>query len=196
MPEGCAAIQTDLDTLEKWADMNLMEFNKQKCEVHLRRNNPMHQYMLGDNWLQGSFVQKTSGVLVDTKLNMRQATCPCSKEGASDILGCIKSSLSTGEAPPGVCCVQAGPSRDRESQTYWRKLSEGPWSIWGLDTPLVWGKAEKAESVQPGEKKAWGGESYPCVQIPNGKVQKTTAFGYLAKGEETMGTNWNTGNSV
>lgn len=57
MPEDCAAIQSDLDRLEKWVDRNIMKFNKGKlCKgklnreklkvLHLERNNPRHQYML------------------------------------------------------------------------------------------------------------------------------------------------------
>jgi len=47
-PEGCAAIQRDLDRLEGWVERNVIKFSKGKCKVlHLGRNNPMHQYRLG-----------------------------------------------------------------------------------------------------------------------------------------------------
>jgi len=48
MSEAYAAIQRDIDRLEKWADEYLLKFNKGKCKfLHLGRNNPRHQYILG-----------------------------------------------------------------------------------------------------------------------------------------------------
>ncbi|KAJ7410793.1 hypothetical protein WISP_106189 [Willisornis vidua] len=46
-PDGCAAIQRNLDKQEKWANRNVMKFSKERYEVlHLERNNPVHQYMM------------------------------------------------------------------------------------------------------------------------------------------------------
>lgn len=62
MSEGPAAIQRDLDGLEKWADSNVRKSSK---VLQLRSNNPMHQNMLRVNWLENSLSERALGFLVD-----------------------------------------------------------------------------------------------------------------------------------
>lgn len=49
-PESDAAIQRDINRLDKWVDRNLMKFNTWKWKVlQMAKNKPTHQNMLGAN---------------------------------------------------------------------------------------------------------------------------------------------------
>jgi len=90
-PLGHAAFQRDLDRLEKWANRNLMKFNKERSKVlHTGRKN---QYMLGATQLGSSLAEKHLGVLVDSKLNMNQQCAVVAKK-TNNILGCIRRSVA------------------------------------------------------------------------------------------------------
>ena len=81
-PEGCAAIQRDLDRLESWAERNMMSFNERKCRVlYLERNNCMHQYTLGDDLLERSSAEKDLWYPGGQQVGHEPAVRPCGQEG-------------------------------------------------------------------------------------------------------------------
>ncbi|GAB0181729.1 mitochondrial enolase superfamily member 1 [Grus japonensis] len=132
-PEGCAAIQRDLNRLEKWINRNLMKFNKGESKIlQLGRNNPMHKYTLGDDCLESSFVEKKLGVLLDNKVTLSQQ-CSLVAKKADSLLGCCQ---QVEEGPPSPllnpsgthleCCATSELRSTRKIWTYWIASSEGP----------------------------------------------------------------------
>ena len=90
MPEGCAAIQRDLDRLESWVGRNITKYNKGKCRVlHRGKSNPKYQYRLGTDLLEISVEERDLGLLVNSRMTMNQH-CALVAKKVYGILGCIR----------------------------------------------------------------------------------------------------------
>lgn len=116
-PEGHAAIQRDLDLLEKWTEKNLMKVNRGYCKVlNLGRKTLGCQCMMGASHLGRNSAKKTSGTGVHV---------------ASIILS-IDSRLTEVillySDTAGTMCSLLGLPCVREAWTCWRESNEEPQS--------------------------------------------------------------------
>ena len=123
--EGRKALQRDPDRLGRWAESNRKTSNKGKCRVlRVGPNNPVQQYRPGEEWLESCPAEKGLGVLVKSRLNMRQqhvrwprrptASWPASETCGRQDTGLSLVCSSPLRRPHLKCCVQLRASHSQK----------------------------------------------------------------------------------
>ena len=131
--EECHQLQSDLDTLQDWADTWQLRFNATKCKaMHLGRNNLQFSYHMRSNQteveLESTVCEKDLGVHVDPSLKFTKH-CEKAVNKANQLLGIIRRSFDY---------------IDKESMTYLFKGLVRPHLEYGN---CVWSPINKTDST-------------------------------------------------
>ncbi|MEW8548554.1 MAG: reverse transcriptase family protein [Candidatus Thiodiazotropha sp.] len=88
-------LQRDLDILYTWSSEWLLKFNESKCKVmHVGRNNPRHDYKIGNTTLEKVSEECDLGVYLTEDLKP-SLQCVKAAKKASSALGIVKRTFST-----------------------------------------------------------------------------------------------------
>ncbi|KAK4829978.1 hypothetical protein QYF61_008109 [Mycteria americana] len=167
-----------------------MQFSKGKCQIlHLGRNKPGHQHMLGADQLGSSLAENDLGVLVDNKVTTSQQ-CTLAAKVANGFLGRIRKNIAS-----RLREVIRPLTQHRCGHTWSAVSSSGLLSTRYRAMKMIKGlehltdEAERAGTVQPGKDEAQGNLSHVYKYVMGGNRRRGSQD--LLSGAQVV-KHWNT----